>query len=81
MTLPGFNAETTLYRSSLAYWGVGAGGLGHRDNALAPAVLSFPDPCARFSGCAKARCYCSYGDGIWVTNFRIPPCFGHCLYE
>jgi hypothetical protein len=92
---PGFSAETSLYRSSLAYYQLAfAPGSGHQ--LVSPAQDSCtctspnctwscpppppPDPCAGLRGCALSRCLCQNEDGCRVVSDpHRPPCFFHCF--
>lgn len=76
MRLPGFNAETSLYRSSLAYCGVADRGVGRRDAPVMPAI--FFDPCRYLSGCAGEKCRCELSGGNWHL-IGLGPCFHSCV--
>jgi hypothetical protein len=82
MTFPGFNAQTSLYRSSEAYCGASAGWGDPRHQTVRLTADSCtctspsctwqcpaPDPCegcARLTGCAGLLCYCRCYGGIAI---------------
>jgi hypothetical protein len=94
MMTPGFSAETSLYRSSLAYYQLAiAAGAGPHPVRLAQDSCTCtspnctwscpppppPDPCAGLSGCALRRCICRNEGGCRIVGDSHPPCFFHCF--
>ena len=91
MMTPGFSAETSLYRSSLAYYQLAiAAGSGPQPVRLAQDSCTCtspdctwscppPDPCAGLSGCALRRCICTHEPGCRLVADARPPCFFHCF--
>jgi hypothetical protein len=80
MKIPGFNAESSLYRAHARYRSIGnsrASLTAERSIGAAQALWGngFDECsyCDRLSGCAKQRCYCSCSGG-WV----IPSGLGKC---
>jgi hypothetical protein len=94
MLTPGFSAETSLYRSSLTYYGLDASA-GSEHQSVRPAQNSCtctapdctwhcpvpppPDPCAGLRGCALARCECRQDESCRVVSDPHPPCFFRCV--
>jgi hypothetical protein len=90
MMMPGFSAETSLYRSSLAYYQLAVtADFGHQmvQPAQGSCTCTSPtcqwscppaDPCADLRGCAQTHCYCQQ-DGCRVVPDIHPPCFFHCV--
>jgi hypothetical protein len=93
MMMPGFSAETSLYRSSLAYYQLAiAAGSGHQ--AVRPALDSCtctspnctwscppppPPECAGLTGCALKRCECTLDPTCEIRHSAAPPCFFQCF--
>ena len=89
--LPLFNADSSLYQSGLAYYGVAAAAeYGYQPvrpaantcTCTSPACTwSCPvvGPCDHLTGCARARCQCRLDDSCRVVPDNHPPCFFHCL--
>jgi len=91
MMMPGFSAETSLYRSSLAYYQF-AVTVDSGPQMVQPAQDSctctspnctwqcpLPDPCAGLRGCALARCECRQDESCRVVSDPHPPCFFRCV--
>ena len=94
MMTPGFSAETSVYRSSLTYYGLDvSAGSEHQSVRAAQGSCTCtspnctwscpppppPDPCAGLRGCALARCTCRNEGGCRMVPDSRPPCFFHCV--
>jgi hypothetical protein len=74
MTMPGFTANASVYKTNIQYQANSMRnyGSGTRDGVTLAAI----DPCAHcglLPGCARFRCFCICNDGVPIPVHR-PPC-------
>jgi len=85
MSMPGFNAPVSLYKSKGQYRATGARNARAIGNSVLLAQSPAFDPCAHCfslpSPCLRARCacVCAGGDIIRVAPSRFFPCGFECV--
>jgi len=80
MKIPGFNAESSIYRTQGSYRSIGNWGAPLTTERSVSAAQIDPECswCRHLWGCQRLRCYCTCSGGDWFPSAGSPNRCGFC---